>query len=84
MIYPNPVKNELFVRINNSAEKITQAKVYDIYGRLIQVVSKELLNKNRSIYGFKIASNLPENQILSLILIAENGNLFSGRFLISK
>lgn len=84
LIYPNPVKNELFVRINISAEKITQAKVYDIYGRLIQVVSKELLNKNRSIYSFKIASNLPDNQILLLILIAENGNLFSGRFLISK
>lgn len=84
IIYPNPVKNELFVKLDLQNEKITKADIFDLNGRLIQVIPKEFFKTKSSIYNFQIQPGLPENQIFILSLKADNGDVFSGRFIISK
>lgn len=84
VIYPNPVKNELFVKLDLQNEKIVKAGIYDVSGKLMQVIPENLFKFNNSIYSFQIQPGLPENQILILSLKAKNGNVFNGKFIISK
>lgn len=84
VIYPNPVKNELFVNLNLTNEKITKADIYDLNGRLLQIIPEDIFNKKSSICCFKIQDSLPVNQVLLLSLKTDNGNVFNGRFIVSK
>jgi ligand-binding sensor domain-containing protein len=84
VIYPNPVKNELFVKLDLTDEKIKKADIYDLNGRLMQIIPEESFKTKSYIYNFQIQPNLSENQIFILRLISENGDVFVGRFIISK
>lgn len=52
-IYPNPVKNnELFVKGENLS-KISKAEIYDLSGKLIQVIANPFKNSNKiNLQGF--------------------------------
>lgn len=84
IIYPNPVRNELFVKINLENERIIKADIYDVSGRLMQIIPEYFHETKSSAYCFQLQSCLPKNQILILSLKADNGNVFKGRFIISK
>jgi len=83
-IYPNPVKNELFVDLNLPNEEIIEAKIYDIKGKLIQVIPRHAISIDNSIAYFQIKSNFAYNQILILSLKTNNNNVINKRFLYSK
>jgi hypothetical protein len=64
--------------------KNSQSGHNDVSGKLMQVIPENLFKFNNSIYSFQIQPGLPENQILILSLKAKNGNVFNGKFIISK
>lgn len=47
-IYPNPVKNnEIFIQGDNKLNKILKAEIYDLSGKLIQVIANPFKNSNK-------------------------------------
>lgn len=67
-VYPNPVRNQLFVE-SNSSISLVKATIYDINGRLIsqqdlssnsKIKTIDLLNVSKGIYFLKIKSDTAE------------------------
>lgn len=83
-IYPNPVKDELFINLNLHDEKINRAEIYNVRGKLMQVIPDFFLENKNSVYRFEIQSNLCENQVLILRLKTNKSNIISGKFLYAK
>lgn len=84
IIYPNPVKNELFVKLNLPNEEIVEASIYDINGKLIQNIPKQNIKNESFLFHFRFQPGLEDNQILILSLKTKNNNIINRKFLYVK
>ena len=80
LIYPNPVKDDLSVKLNLQNERIISARIYDMSGKLIQVVPEQFIYNNE-LKNVRLHSCLGENQVFVLSIKTKKGNVIDGRFL---
>lgn len=71
-IYPNPVKNnELFVKGENLS-KISKAEIYDLSGKLIQVIANPFKNSNKiNLQGFIKGNYILKTDVATTKFIVE-------------
>jgi ligand-binding sensor domain-containing protein len=80
MIFPNPVRDELYVKVNTNVEKNIVAQIYDLNGRLICSFSNQKINQNNPTIHFKLQNVLHSNQMYILRLLCDSEQL-SKKFL---
>jgi len=84
LIYPNPVKNELFVKFHLQGEKIIRAEIYDLCGKQLQVIPQSIIDSDNSMFHYNIQMDLPDKQLLILKLTTNKSKILYGKFLYAK
>lgn len=79
-IFPNPVREELYVKVNTNVEKKIVAQIYDLNGRLICTFPNQKINQNNPTIHFKLQNVLQSNQMYILRLFCNSEHL-SEKFL---
>ena len=81
IIFPNPVKNDLFVKVNTINEQQIQIGIYDLNGRLILNLSEKVISIENSTIHLQVGNLLQTNQVYILTLRTSNGDYYNTKFI---
>jgi len=82
-IFPNPVNNDLYLKLNTTAEKNIESHIYDLNGRLVLTLPNQTISQNNPVLHFQL-QNLLQNNHIYILNINCDGKQFNAKFLFDE
>ena len=82
--YPNPFNNSVRITFNTNESKVKEAYIFDVLGRRIKTISKNLINKTGTSWNGRNDSNTEISSGIYFVIVQTNEHIYSKKILLMK
>ena len=82
--YPNPFNNSVRITFNTDESKVKEAEIFDVLGRKIKSISRNLINKTGTIWNGKNDSNNEVSSGIYFVVVQTNDYIYSKKIMLMK